>query len=125
MIKISNKAPNIIKVGDIVIPAFSSVLVNSAPSTLEMSKLLNRGILSIYYVPDGAKPTNTIKPTKEEPVTALEDIETKSVETTEFVNNSVETEIKPTRKKRTKTVDTTTDETNLMKGDMNNASDND
>lgn len=127
MIKVSNKAPNAIKVGNIVIPAFGSVLLDSVPSTMEASRLLNKGVLSIYYVPNEVKPVEVVENTTSETSVNSKNV---NVESTESVTESVtesatEPEVKSTtRKRRTKAVDVTTDE-NLMKGDMNNASDND
>ena len=123
MIKVSNKAPNAIKVGNIVIPAFGSVLLDSVPSTMEASRLLNKGVLSIYYVPNEVKPVEVVENTTSETSVNSKNV---NVESTETITESVtEPEVKSTtRKRRTKAVDVTTDE-NLMKGDMNNASDND
>ena len=123
MIKVSNKAPNAIKVGNIVIPAFGSVLLDSVPSTMETSRLLNKGILSICYVPNEVKPIEVVENTTSETSVNSKNV---TVESTETITESVtEPEVKSTtRKRRTKTVDVTTDE-NLMKGEMKKASDND
>lgn len=131
MIKVCSKAPNPINIGNVTIPAYGSVLLASFPSSLEVNRLMNKGIISVFYVKD-----ETIDTTTE---TKVED--TNKTEVVEEVDNSVitesandipETPVTSTRKRRThkETVslidNTTTDETNepnTTKGDMNNASD--
>ena len=52
MIKVCNRTPNPIQVGNITIPGFSSVLLNSFSSTMETNRLMNKGLLSVCYVPN-------------------------------------------------------------------------
>lgn len=124
MIKVCNRAPNPIQIGNITIPGFSSVLLNSFPSTMETNRLMNKGLLSVYYVPNEVGNTDTKEDSK-----PIEKVVTTSIEST-----STE-EIPTTTRKRGRsksTVGTTTEtpventtETNITKGDIEYASDND
>lgn len=131
MIKVCSKAPNPINIGNVTIPAYGSVLLASFPSSLEVNRLMNKGIISVFYVKD--ETTNTTTENKVENTNKTEVVEeVNNSVTTESANDIPETPVTSTRKRRThkETVslidNTATDETNepnTTKGDMNNASD--
>lgn len=131
MIKVCNKAPNPINIGNVTIPAYGSVLLASFPSSLEVNRLMNKGIISVFYVKDETADTTTESDVENTNKTEVVEEVNDSV-TTESADDIPETPVASTRKRRThkETVslidNTTTDETNepnTMKGDMNNASD--
>ena len=131
MIKVCSKAPNPINIGNVTIPAYGSVLLASFPSSLEVNRLMNKGIISVFYVKDETADTTTESDVENTNKTEVVEEVNDSV-TTESADDIPETPVTSTRKRRThkETVslidNTTTDETNepnTMKGDMNNASD--
>lgn len=131
MIKVCSKAPNPINIGNVTIPAYGSVLLASFPSSLEVNRLMNKGIISVFYVKDETIDTTTENKVENTDKTEVVEEVNNSV-TTESANDIPETPVTSTRKRRThkETVslidNTTTDETNepnTTKGDMNNASD--
>lgn len=131
MIKVCSKAPNPINIGNVTIPAYGSVLLASFPSSLEVNRLMNKGIISVFYVKDETTDTTTKNDVEDTDKTEVVEDVNNSV-TTEGANDIPETPVTSTRKRRThkETVslidNTTTDETNepnTTKGDMNNASD--
>ena len=131
MIKVCNRAPNPIQVGNITIPGFSSVLLNSFSSTMETNRLMNKGLLSVYYIPNEVENTSTNAVNNDNSVTEnnVENIINETV-TTEINNiiteeNVTEESIKPRKRGRSKSTVEDSTETNIMKGDIEYASDND
>lgn len=124
MIKVCNRAPNPIQIGNITIPGFSSVLLNSFPSTMETNRLKNNGLLSVCYVPNEVG-NDAVK----------EEFKSVDETITTYAKNTSTEEVPTTTRKRGRsksTVDTTTEtpventtETNITKGDIEYASDND
>lgn len=136
MIKVCNRAPNPIQVGNITIPGFSSVLLDSFSSTMETNRLMNKGLLSVYYVPNEVGNTSVKEETKVVKDTITEDVKLNTI--SDNSNNTKDTlteEVPTTTRKRGRSklivdtnVDTTTystTETNTTKGDIEYASDND
>lgn len=52
MIKVCSKSPNSIRLGNVTIPAYGSVLLASFPISMETNRLINKGIISVFYVKD-------------------------------------------------------------------------
>ena len=131
MIKVCNNKHKSIKVGNVIIPAYGSVLLAALPSVSDVNRLTNKGIISVFYVKDETTDTTTENKVENTDKTEVVEEINNSV-TTESANDIPETPVASTRKRRThkETVslidNTTTDETNepnTTKGDMNNASD--
>ena len=137
MIKVCSKAPNPINLGNVTIPAYGSVLLASFPSSLEVNRLMNKGIISAFYVEDEIstqEPEQIVDnfTTEEKTTITTEDVvEIKDSVTIESNDITTETPTTSTRKRRThketvSLIDNNTNETNepnITKGDMNNASD--
>lgn len=130
MIKVCSKAPNPINIGNVTIPAYGSVLLASFPSSLEVNRLMNKGIISVFYVKDETVDTTTENRVEDTNKTeVVEEVDNNVI--TESANDIPETPVTSTRKRRThketvSLIDNITDETNepnTTKGDMNNASD--
>lgn len=124
MIKICNNKHKPIKLGNITIPAYGSVLLATLPSISDVNKLMNKGIISVFYV--NSENSNVVtKNSKTNINTSVKN------NTTENIENVAETNSTTNRKKRThketvSLIDNTTNETvelNTTKGDMKNASD--
>jgi len=90
MIKVCSKSPNSIRLGNVTIPAYGSVLLASFPISMETNRLINKGIISVFYVKDETVITEDICISKE---TCTEDIND-SAEVVADTNNA------NTRKKR-------------------------
>lgn len=124
MIKVISKSPISIKIGNTTVPAFSSVLLDYFPATSETSRLINKGLLSVVYIPN--------EPTVSSAATDVINVHSDNVcentieelSTTNVVED-VNVDVKVTRKRKSKTSTENVENTNLTKGDMNNASDND
>ena len=90
MIKVCSKSPNSIRLGNVTIPAYGSVLLASFPISMETNRLINKGIISVFYVKDETVIT--------------EDVSSNNEACTDDINDSVEvvtdTNNANTRKKR-------------------------
>lgn len=90
MIKVCSKSPNSIRLGNVTIPAYGSVLLASFPISMETNRLINKGIISVFYVKDETVIT--------------EDVGSNNEACTDDINDSVEvvtdTNNANTRKKR-------------------------
>lgn len=60
MIKVCSKSPNSIRLGNVTIPAYGSVLLASFPISMETNRLINKGIISVFYVKDETVITNNV-----------------------------------------------------------------
>lgn len=90
MIKVCSKSPNSIRLGNVTIPAYGSVLLASFPISMETNRLINKSIISVFYVKDETVSTDDVCSNNE----AFTDDINDSVEVVTDTNNA------NTRKKR-------------------------